>query len=96
MLLAIYFQITNPSVLFSFYREARKTLIYGGTASYLAYVIVLWACLHAPVAIISSLRETSLLFAIILGAVFLKEKITMFKIIMIVSILCGILLLRLG
>jgi len=96
VLLAIYFQITNPSVLFSFHKEARNTLIYGGTASYLAYVIVLWACLHAPVAIISSLRETSLLFAIILGAVFLKEKITMFKIIMIVSILCGILLLRLG
>ena len=88
--------IICPSVLFSFHKEARNTLIYGGTASYLAYVIVLWACLHAPVAIISSLRETSLLFAIILGAVFLKEKITMFKIIMIVSILCGILLLRLG
>ena len=67
MLLAIYFQITNPSVLFSFHKEARKTLIYGGTASYLAYVIVLWACLHAPVAIISSLRETALLFAAVLS-----------------------------
>jgi len=96
VLLAIYLQITNPGVLFSFHKEARNTLIYGGTASYLAYVIVLWACLHAPVAIVSSLRETSLLFAIILGAIFLKEKITMFRIIMIVSILCGILMLRLG
>ena len=96
VLFAIYLQVTNPGVLFSFHKEARNTLIYGGTASYLAYVIVLWACLHAPVAIVSSLRETSLLFAIILGAIFLNEKITMFKIIMIVSILCGILLLKLG
>ncbi len=96
VLFAIYLQLTNPGVLFSFHKQARNTLIYGGTASYLAYVIVLWACLHAPVAVISSLRETSLLFAIILGAVFLKEKITMFKIIMIASILCGIFLLRLG
>jgi drug/metabolite transporter (DMT)-like permease len=96
ILFAIYLQITNPGVLFSFHKEARRTLIFGGTASYLAYVIVLWACLHAPVAIVSSLRETSLLFAIILGAVLLKEKITVFKMIMIASILCGIFLLRLG
>ena len=96
ILFAIYLQITNPGVLFSFHKEARSTLIFGGTASYLAYVIVLWACLHAPVAIVSSLRETSLLFAIILGAVLLKEKITLFKMIMIASILCGIFLLRLG
>lgn len=96
ILLAIYLHITNPGVLFSFHKEARNTLIYGGTASYLAYVIVLWACLHAPVAIVSSLRETSLLFAIILGAVLLKEKITVFKMIMIAFILCGIVSLRLG
>jgi drug/metabolite transporter (DMT)-like permease len=96
ILFAIYLQITNPGVLFSFHKEARRTLIFGGTASYLAYVIVLWACLHAPVAVVSSLRETSLLFAIILGAVLLKEKITVFKMIMIASILCGIFLLRHG
>lgn len=96
ILFAIYLQITNPGVLFSFHKEARSTLIFGGTASYLAYVIVLWACLHAPVAVVSSLRETSLLFAIILGAILLKEKITVFKMIMIASILCGIFLLRLG
>jgi len=96
VLFAIYMQITNPGVLTRFHKEARNTLIFGGTASYLAYVIVLWACLHAPVAVVSSLRETSLLFAIILGAVLLKEKITAFKMIMIASILCGIFLLRLG
>ena len=96
ILFAIYLHITNPGVLFSFHKEARSALIFGGTASYLAYVIVLWACLHAPVAVVSSLRETSLLFAIILGAVLLKEKITLFKMIMIASILCGIFLLRLG
>ena len=78
------------------HKEAKATLIYGGTASYLAYVIVLWACLHAPVAVVSSLRETSLLFAILLGAVLLKEKITPFKLIMVTSIFCGILVIRLG
>jgi len=96
VLFAIYMRIANPGVLTSFHKQARNTVIFGGTASYLAYVIVLWACLHSPVAVVSSLRETSLLFAIILGAVFLKEKITIFKMIMIASILCGIFLIRLG
>ena len=53
VLLAIYFQIQIQRFV-QLHKEA-KTLIYGGTASYLAYVIVLWACLHAPVAIM--LRE---------------------------------------
>ncbi len=95
-LFIIYLQVTDPSVLTSIHKEARATLIYGGTASYVAYVIVLWACLSAPVAIVSSLRETSLLFAILLGAVFLREKITVFKVTMILLIFCGILLLRLS
>ena len=96
VLFSIYLKISNPGVIVRLHKEAKATLIYGGTASYLAYVIVLWACLHAPVAVVSSLRETSLLFAILLGAVLLKEKITPFKLIMVTSIFCGILVIRLG
>ena len=96
VLFAIYLKISNPGVIVRLHKEAKVTLIYGGTASYLAYVIVLWACLHAPVAVVSSLRETSLLFAILLGAVLLKERITPFKLIMVTSIFCGILVIRLS
>src|SRR5210317_222133 len=68
----------------------------GGTASYLAYGIVVWACLYLPIAVVSSLRETSILFAIFLGLFFLKEKLDLTKSLLIIGLFLGILILRLG
>jgi uncharacterized membrane protein len=56
----------------------------------------LWACLSAPVAVVSSLRETSVLFAVVLGVLVLKEKITTFKIVIILTIFCGVIILRMS
>ncbi len=47
----------------------------GGTASIGSYAIALWALTHAPVAAVSALRETSVLFATLLGAWLLKERL---------------------
>ena len=71
------------------YRDAPRTFVIGGNASYFAYVAVLWACLSTPVAVVSSLRETSVLFAVVLGVLVLKEKMTPFKVAIIVTIFCG-------
>ncbi|MEP7330410.1 MAG: EamA family transporter, partial [Betaproteobacteria bacterium] len=53
-------------------RRWRRGLI-GGFFSVAAYAIVLWAMTRAPVAAIAALRETSVVFAAIIGAVVLKE-----------------------
>jgi drug/metabolite transporter (DMT)-like permease len=45
----------------------------GGTLSAAAYGVVLWAMARAPVAAVAALRETSVIFAALLGAWFLKE-----------------------
>jgi drug/metabolite transporter (DMT)-like permease len=45
----------------------------GGFCSVAAYAIVLWAMTRAPVAAISALRETSVIFAALIGAIWLKE-----------------------
>jgi hypothetical protein len=41
---------------------------------------VLWACLSAPIALVSFLSETSVLFAVGLGTISLGERLTIFKI----------------
>jgi drug/metabolite transporter (DMT)-like permease len=51
--------------------------------------------LHLPIAVVSSLRETSVLFALLIGVIFLKEKITLQKVFVIFIILFGIMVLRL-
>ena len=42
---------------------------------FIAYCLVVWACTQAPIAIVSALREKSVIFALVLGGVFLREKI---------------------
>lgn len=94
--LALYLSVFHPTVLGRMYRDAPRTFIIGGNASYFAYVAVLWACLSTPVAMVSTLRETSVLFAVGLGVVFLNEKITRFKISIILTIFIGVIVLRMA
>lgn len=44
-----------------------------GGASIIAYALALWAMGRAPIALVAALRETSVLFAALLGAFWLRE-----------------------
>lgn len=47
--------------------------VLGGAASYGAYGIAVWAMTVAPIALVAALRETSVLFAVLIGVVFFRE-----------------------
>ena len=94
--LSAYFLVWHRASFKALAVSGRKLFFIGGGASYLAYTIVLWACLHAPIAVVSSLRETSTLIAVMLGIFILKEKLTWGKVIAAVTIVFGIALTRLG
>ena len=68
----------------------------GGTASIGSYAIALWAMTRAPVASVAALRETSVLFAALLGTWLLKEKFGLQRAIGTVVIVAGVMALRLG
>jgi drug/metabolite transporter (DMT)-like permease len=53
-------------------KQWRRGLL-GGFCSVAAYAIVLWAMTRAPVAAVAALRETSVIFAALIGALWLKE-----------------------
>lgn len=93
---AIYLRVFHPGVMSRIPTEGRHVLLIGGTASYVAYAIVLWACLSAPIAVVSALRETSVLFALFLGTLLLRETFTVAKLIVTMVILCGVVTLRLA
>jgi uncharacterized membrane protein len=52
----------------------------GGLCTAGSYGLALWAMLHAPVATVSALRETSILFGMLLAAFLLRERIGLGKI----------------
>jgi len=70
------------------------TLFLGGGASYLAYGIVTWAFTQAPIAVITALRETSVIFALLIGLMFLGERSTPLKIAACLMTVLGVVLLR--
>lgn len=67
----------------------------GGVCSLAAYGIALWAMTRAPVALVAVLRETSVIFAALIGALFLKEKLTRRRLAATGAVLLGLVALRL-
>jgi phosphonate utilization associated putative membrane protein len=67
----------------------------GALASLGSYGIALWAMTKAPVATVAALRETSVMFATLIGSVFLHEVVTAKHAMGVVVIFWGILSLRL-
>ena len=68
----------------------------GGAASIGSYAIALWAMTRAPVASVAALRETSVLFAALLGTWLLKEKFGLQRAIGTAVVVAGVMALRLG
>src|SRR6185369_2790723 len=71
----------------------RRALL-GGACSVGAYAIALWAMTRAPVALVAVLRETSVIFAAVLAALVLKEKLTRRRLFATGAVLAGLILLR--
>ena len=67
----------------------------GGSFSYLAYVITVWAFTKAPIPMVSALRESSIIFAILIGYFYLKDKINLYKVFSILLIFLGVVGLKL-
>ena len=95
-----------PFALLVFLRRRGKVLAYarqrwplalgGAIASLGSYGIALWAMTHAPVATVSALRETSVLFGALLGVWLLKEAFTLRRVVATCAIVAGAMALRLA
>ena len=66
-----------------------------GAASFAAYAIAVWAMTQAPIALVSALRETSILFAVLIGWLTFGERIDRSKALAAGLILAGAALTRL-
>ena len=93
--LPIILCLRGRGVVAAFARDWRRGLI-GGLAAFLGYAIVIWAMTRAPIAAVAALRETSVVFAAIIGVVALGEPFHRQRAIAVLVILAGIILLRFG
>jgi len=68
----------------------------GGVGTLGSYGLALWAMTKAPVAVVAALRETSILFAILISALFLKERVGPKRVAAAVLIVIGVVIIRLS
>ncbi len=96
LLFTILLKIKNYKNIFqNVISRGKKVFWIGGTLSFIIYVIVVWAFTKAPIPMVGALREASILFSILIGYFFLKEKITTTKIISIFLIVIGVIGIKL-
>ncbi|THD77217.1 MAG: EamA family transporter [Phenylobacterium sp.] len=76
-------------------RELAKMTV-GAAISVTAYGVVIWAMSLSPMGQVSALRETSILFAAVIGAVFLRERLTARRLLGAAMIAGGAIALSLG
>lgn len=75
-------------------RRRAKVMVPAGMISVLSYMPALWAMTKAPIALVAALRETSIVFATLLGVLFLKEKVPHQRYIAIAAIIVGAVLVK--
>ena len=68
--------------------------MFAAVASYAAYAISVWAMTKAPIAVVAALRETSILFAVLIGWAVFGDSLSRGKIIAAVIIVTGVIVTR--
>ena len=80
----------------AFMKQRWPVALVGSSASLGAYAIALWAMTKAPVASVAALRETSVLFATLIGVLMLKERFRLQRLLGAGAVVVGVMALRLA
>lgn len=94
VVMGVFLAATSPGTLGVIAKKGRRVFVLGGSASFIAYAIVTWAFTQAPIALVTALRETSIVFALLIGVFFLKERLDLIKLFSTTTTLLGAVLLR--
>ena len=95
MFFTMYSLISRGTAVFQASSRAWGIGAFAGVLSLATYWIAVWAMTVAPIALVAAVRETSVLFAVVIGAVVLKEKVGIGKILAALVIGAGVVIIRL-
>jgi drug/metabolite transporter (DMT)-like permease len=84
----------QPGIITRVAKDGKFIFFVGGTISYLVYAIIVWGFTQAPIPVVTALREISIVFALLIGTFFLKEKFTYLKTTAVLTIFIGVILLK--
>ena len=85
-----YVYLTNKQALFSLKIKDLFLITCATIISFSAYAIIIWSMKYEPIGFVSSMRESSIIFASIIGLLILKEKISFIRIISSIMFFLGV------
>ncbi len=85
-----YVYLTKREDLFSLKIKDLILILSATIVSFTAYAIIIWSMKYEPFGIVASMRESSIIFAPLLGLIFLKEKIISMRIISSILFFLGV------
>jgi drug/metabolite transporter (DMT)-like permease len=88
--------LARGPALWSTFQASWPTALSAAIISQLAYFIAIWAMTKAPIALVAALRETSVLFALLISVLVLREPLTRWRMAAGTILVAGAMLLRLG
>jgi len=93
---SLYMVVTRRGDFVAAMMERSRRGVLGGSFSAAAYAISVWAMTKAPVALVASLRETSVLFATLIGARMLREHLSPRRWAGVAAVVAGVVSLKAG
>ncbi len=93
VLMAIYAAATRGRSAFPALLPAWKIGLFAGVMSLGSYWIAVWAFTQAPIALVAALRESSILFAVLIAAVLLREPVSRWRWMSVACIALGVVLM---
>ena len=94
--LSAYVLINNKNALKLTFVENKYSLIVASIGSLTSYSLVLWAYTQAPIYYVASIRESSIIFASLIGLIFFKEKGLVRRLIAAFVLFLGVIMLELA
>ena len=94
IIFAAFMRFIRPGLIKKVVSQNWRLAFRGGCASFTAYALVIWAFTLAPIALVTALRETSIIFALLLGVFVLNERLDLVKLIATMLTMLGVGMLR--
>ena len=94
LIFMVFMAATTPQVLRDLPTKGVRVFFIGGAAAVVAYSLVMWAFTQSPIALVTALRETSIIFALLIGVLLMGERLSLGKVFSTMITLLGVVLLR--
>ena len=93
---ALVLRLTRGATAFVGLGRHWRAGLAGGVMSMLAYSLVIVATTQAPIGLVAALRETSVLFALLIGVLWLRESLPLGRICASLAIVAGVVAIKLA